>query len=120
MKKIRILIASLLLAGVPFACDDFGDMNENPNLPTGEVDYNFQEAALGSIFRGSVPAIEGDDEQRVKSLMVDFYAQILDGGNFATRYYQMNDDWNTRMYRRVQISIGNMNLVLRGLEESDP
>lgn len=120
MKKIKILITGLLLAGVPFACDDFGDMNENPNLPTSEVNYNFQEAALGSIFRSSVPAIEGDDEQRVKSLMVDFYAQILDGGNFATRYYQMNDDWNARMYRRVQTGVGTMNLVLRGLAESNP
>jgi hypothetical protein len=120
MKKIKILVTGLLLAGVPLACDDFGDINKNPNSPNSSVNYNFQEAALGSIFRGSVPAIEGDDEQRVKSLMVDFYAQILDGGNFATRYYQMNDDWSARMFRRVQNGISNMNLVLRGLEESDP
>lgn len=120
MKKIRIFITGLALACLPFACDDFGDLNQNPNSPSGKVNYNFQEAALGSIFRGSVPAIEGDDEQRVKSLMVDYYAQILDGGNFATRYYQMNDDWSNRMFRRVQNGIANMNLVLRGLGESDP
>ncbi|HYF69445.1 MAG TPA: SusD/RagB family nutrient-binding outer membrane lipoprotein [Ohtaekwangia sp.] len=120
MKKIKILIIGLLLTGVPFACDDFGDMNTNPNLPNNKADYNFQEAALGSIFRSSVPAIEGDDEQRVKSLMVDFYSQMLDGGNFATRYYQMDQDWSSRMFRRVQTGIANMNLVLRGLEESDP
>jgi hypothetical protein len=119
MKNIRILITCFILA-VPFACDDFGDLNKNPNSPDGSVNYNFQEAALGSIFRASVPAIEGDDEQRVKSLMVDFYAQTLDGGNFATRYYQMNDDWSARMFRRIQGGVSNMNLVLRGLAESDP
>lgn len=120
MKKIRLLITCFILAGVPFACDDFGDMNVNPNSPDGSVNYNFQEAALGSIFRTSVPAIDGDDEQRVKSLMVDFYSQMLDGGGFDTRYYQMNDDWNNRMFRRTQTGIANMNLVLRGLAESDP
>jgi len=120
MKKIRLIIAGLLLTGIPFGCDDFAELNTNPNSPDGSVNYNFQEAALGSIFRSSVPAIEGDDEQRVKSLMVDFYAQMLDGGGFPTRYYQMNDDWSARMFRRVQNGVSNMNLVLRGLAESDP
>lgn len=120
MKNIRLLIACLLLTGIPFACDDFGDLNKDPNRPDNSVNYNFMEAALGSIFRSSVPAIDGDDEQRVKSLMVDFYSQMLDGGNFSTRYYQMNDDWNARMFRRVQGGISNMNIVLRGLAESDP
>lgn len=119
MKNIRILITGLLLTSLPFACDDFGDMNKSPNSPDNSANYNFHEAALGSIFRTSVPAIEGDDEQRVKSLMVDFYSQMVDGGNFATRYYQMNDDWNARMFRRVQNGISNMNLVLRGLAEGD-
>lgn len=122
MKNIKILIIGLLLSGVPFACDDFGDMNENPNSPNNKANYNFHEAALGSIFRSSVPAIEGDDEQRVKSLMVDYYSHMLDAsGTFDTRYYQMDDEWNRRMFRRVQNGISNMNLVLRGLAESgDP
>ncbi|MFZ2904683.1 MAG: SusD/RagB family nutrient-binding outer membrane lipoprotein [Cyclobacteriaceae bacterium] len=120
MKNIRLLIMGFILAGAPVACDDFGDMNKNPNRPDNSVNYNFLEAQLGSIFRTSVPAIEGDDEQRVKSLMVDFYGQQLDGGGFSTRYYQMIDDWSNRMYRRVQIGISNMNIVLRGLEESNP
>lgn len=119
MKQIKILIAGLCLACVPMACDDFGSINENPNAP--DYSLNLTEEILGSIFRSSVPAIEGDDEQRVKSLMVDFYAQILDGGGFATRYYQMNDDWSFRMFRRVEFGIYNMNTVLRSLEEnSDP
>ena len=116
MKTTKILIALFLFTGVFVSCDDLYD-NKNPNQPSSDVNYNFSESALGSIFRTSVPAMEGDDEQRVKSLMVDFYAQILDGGSFDTRYYLMNDDWNSRMFRRVQNSIANLNLVLRSLEE---
>src|SRR5690606_28792783 len=42
-------------------------------------------------------------------------------GPFNTRYYKMDDEWNRRMFRRVQNGISNMNLVLRGLAESgDP
>jgi len=114
MKKIKILITGLFLASAPLACDDFGSMNVNPNSPDYSLDLT--EELLGSIFRGSVPAIEGDDEQRVKSLMVDFYSQMLDGGGFPTRYYQMNDDWSFRMFRRVELGIYNMNTVLSSLE----
>lgn len=119
MKKIKIFITGLCLACAPMACDDFGNMNENPNAP--DYSLNLTEEILGSIYRSSVPAIDGDDEQRVKSLMVDFYAQILDGGGFSTRYYEMNDDWSFRMFRRVEFGIYNMNTVLSSLEQnSDP
>ena len=115
--RFKILfIASLLLTGAFSACDDLVS-NVNPNQPDSSVNYNFSESSLGSVFRTTIPAIEGDDEQRVKSLMVDFYAQMLDGGSFSTRYYIMNDDWNSRMFRRVQNSIANINLVLRAQEE---
>lgn len=116
MKASKIVMSLMLFTGMFASCNDLYD-NVNPNSPSNEVNYNFSESALGSIFRTSVPAMEGDDEQRVKSLMVDFYAQILDGGNFDTRYYMMNDDWNARMFRRVQNGVANLNLVLRSLEE---
>jgi len=119
MKKIVRIITCFILAGVPFACGNFGDLNKNPNSPDASADYNFQEAALGSVFRTSIPAIEGDDEQRVKSLMVDFYAQTMDGGGFDTRYYKMIDDWDNRMFRRVQNGVSNLNIVLRALGESN-
>jgi hypothetical protein len=111
----------MLLVVIVNACGDLTDLNINPSEPDPNdyPDYNFSEPALGSVFRTSVPAIDGDDEQRVKSLMVDFYAQMLDGGNFDTRYYLMNDDWNSRMFRRVQNSIANINIVLRDLESSE-
>jgi hypothetical protein len=117
MKNIKSIITCLLLMSISVACDDLTDLNKNPNAPDNTYDYNFSEAALGSVFRGSIPAIDGDDEQRVKSLMVDFYSQMLDGGNFDTRYYMMNDDWNARMFRRVQNNIANLNIVLRAFDE---
>lgn len=117
MKNIKLPVISFLLLCVFAACGDLTDINTNPNSPDNTANYNFQEAALGSVFRTSIPAIDGDDEQRVKSLMVDFYAQVMDGGNFDTRYYIMNDDWNTRMFRRIQNNIANLNIVLRGMKE---
>lgn len=116
MKNSKIVMSLVLFTGMFVSCNDLYD-NVNPNQPSNEVNYNFSESSLGSVFRTSVPAMEGDDEQRVKSLMVDFYAQILDGGNFDTRYYVMNDDWNARMFRRIQNSVANLNLVLRSLDE---
>jgi hypothetical protein len=116
MKNIKLFImgsfALLALAG----CGDFGDMNENPNLPDKDK-YNYNDAALSAVFRKGVPAIEGDDEQRVKSLMVDFYSQVLDGGGFTTKNYVMNDDWNSRMFNRVQTPVSDLNIVIRSLME---
>ncbi|KAA6328349.1 hypothetical protein EZS27_022746 [termite gut metagenome] len=104
----------LLLAGC-----DLTALNENPNEPTADVDYNLNDARLASIFRTSVPAMEGDDEQRVKSLMVDFYAQMLDGGDWNTKRYMMDEDWNQRMYRRVQSAISSLNIVIRNLSDRE-
>ncbi|KAA6340324.1 hypothetical protein EZS27_011800 [termite gut metagenome] len=104
----------LLLAGC-----DLTAINENPNEPTADVDYNLNDARLGSIFRTSLPTVEGDDEQRIKSLMLDFYAQMLDGGDWDTKRYLMNEDWNQRMYRRVQSAISSLNIVIRNLSDQE-
>ncbi|MDR3118969.1 MAG: SusD/RagB family nutrient-binding outer membrane lipoprotein [Mediterranea sp.] len=94
---------------------DLTDINENPNQPTAGANYNFDEARLAGAFRGTVPIMEGDDEQRIKSLTIDFYAQMLDGGDFDTRNYLSNEDWNQRMYRRVQSAVSGLNIVIRNL-----
>ncbi|MDR2533353.1 MAG: SusD/RagB family nutrient-binding outer membrane lipoprotein [Tannerellaceae bacterium] len=115
MKNILKLAAvCAILIITPAACD-LTPINVNPNQPSAEVDYNLNDARLASTFRASLPAVEGDDEQRVKSLMVDFYAQMLDGGDFTTRNYLMNEDWNQRMYRRVQNAVASLNIVIRNL-----
>jgi hypothetical protein len=119
MKKIKSFIVVSLFLFAFAGCGNFDELNHNPNLPDPKEhpDYNFDESALGSVFRRSVPAVEGDDEQRIKSLMVDFYAQMLDGGQFDTKYYLMNDDWNSRFFRRIQIPVADLNIIIRGCLE---
>lgn len=119
MKITKIFLGCLLLASVFVGCD-ITNLNDNPNEPTGDVDYNMNNSRLASVFRTSMPAIEGDDEQRVKSLMVDFYAQMLEGGNFTTKNYQMNEDWQQRLYRRIQSPVAQLNIVIRNLSEESP
>jgi hypothetical protein len=112
--KIKIWPVCSLIALAVAGCD-LTDVNVNPNRPTADADYNFDEARLAAAFRGSVPVMEGDDEQRVKSLIIDFYAQILDGGNYGTKNYMSEEDWNQRMYRRVQSAVSSLNIVIRNL-----
>jgi hypothetical protein len=116
MKNIKSFIVELLAVLALAGCSNFGDMNEDPNIPDDKR-YNYNDAALSAVFRKGLPAIEGDDEQRVKSLMVDFYSQVLDGGGFTTKNYLMNDDWNSRMFNRVQTPVADLNIVIRSLME---
>jgi hypothetical protein len=114
--KISSICSAFLLAIT--GCD-LTDINVNPNQPTSEVNYNFDEARLAGAFRGTLPVMEGDDEQRVKSLIIDFYAQMLDGGGYDTKNYLSNEDWNQRMYRRVQSAVSGLNIVIRNLADKE-
>ncbi|MDR3129567.1 MAG: SusD/RagB family nutrient-binding outer membrane lipoprotein [Tannerellaceae bacterium] len=114
--KAFIKIFPLYLAWfLVFSACDVTVLNDNPYKPGPGVDYNFDDASLAGVFRGTIPVMDGDDEQRVKSLLIDFYAQMLDGGSFDTKNYLSNEDWNQRMYRRVQRAVSGINLVIRNL-----
>jgi hypothetical protein len=115
MKNSIKLFAACLLFSLGMTGCDLTAINVNPNEPTAEVDYNLDAVRLATAFRTSLPAIDGDDEQRIKSLMIDFYAQMLDAGTWPTKNYLMNEDWNQRMYRRVQSAISSLNIVIRNL-----
>lgn len=117
MKTIKIFAACSLFL-FSFAACDLTELNENPNEPTADVDYNLNDARLASTLRPGIP-MEGDDEQRIKSLMLDFFAQMLDGGNWTTKHYLMNEDWNQRMYRRIQSNISSLNIVIRNLSDRE-
>ena len=77
--SIKILAAcSFMMLGVT-SCDLTG-INENPDKPTDDVNYNMNEPRLASTLRGGM-IIDGDVEQRLKPLQIDFYSQMLiDGG----------------------------------------
>lgn len=113
MKNIKIFAACSLFVFGLAGCD-LTKLNENPNEPTYDVDFNMNDPRLASTLRAGIP-MEGDDEQRVKSLMIDHFAQIADGGSQTTKNYVMNEDWNRRMYRRVQSNVSSLNIVIRNL-----
>jgi hypothetical protein len=115
MKSIIKIGSVCLLFSLAITGCDLTDINVNPNQPTADVNYNFDEARLAGAFRGTVPVMEGDDEQRVKSLIIDCYAQILDGGSYDMKNYLSQEDWNQRMYRRVQSAVSGLNIVIRNL-----
>jgi hypothetical protein len=115
MKTIIKLLGGCLCSLLLLAGCDLTALNENPNLPGPNVDYNFDDASLAGVFRGTLPVMDGDDEQRIKSLIIDFYAHMLDGGGYNTKNYLSEEDWNQRMYRRVQTGVSGINLVIRNL-----
>jgi hypothetical protein len=116
MKTIKKYIACSLFLLALSGCD-LTALNENPNEPTDDVDYNMMDPRLGSTLRDGL-SIEGDDEQRVKSLMIDFFAQIGDGGGQTTKNYIMIEDWSRRMYKRVQSNVASLNIVIRNLSNN--
>ncbi|NDV57528.1 SusD/RagB family nutrient-binding outer membrane lipoprotein [Bacteroides sp. 519] len=114
MKNIKLYVACFSFVFAMAGCDDITNLNNNPNEPDDTVNYNLNDPRLASTLRAGIP-MEGDDEQRIKSLMLDYFAQIADGGNFSTKNYVMNEDWNRRMYRRVQSNVSSLNIVIRNL-----
>ena len=65
--SIKILAAcSFMMLGVT-SCDLTG-INENPDKPTDDVNYNMNEPRLASTLRGGM-IIDGDVEQRLISTL---------------------------------------------------
>lgn len=118
MKTIKIIAAcSVLMLGVS-GCDLTG-LNDNPNKPTDDVDYNMNEPRLASTLRGGV-IIDGDIEQRLKPLQIDFYSQMaIDGGSWSSKNYVQNDEWNNLAWQAYLKQITALNIVIRSSTEKD-
>ena len=71
MKSIKILTACSLMMLSATSCDLTG-INENPDKPTDDVNYNMNEPRLASTLRGGL-IIEGNVEQRLKPLQIDLF-----------------------------------------------
>lgn len=118
MKIIKILAASFLVCVGITGCDLTG-LNENPNKPTDDVDYNMNEPRLASTLRGGV-IMDGDIEERSKQLQIDLYSQMtIDGGKWGTKNYIMNDEWNSRIWDEYLKQIASLNIVIRSSIEKD-
>lgn len=105
MKKIKLFTAcaSLLMLGLT-SCD-VENLNNNPNEPTGEEGGAvLSEATMTGTLRGGL-IIEGDTEERLRSLQLDFYAQtVVDAGAWPTKNYDTYDEWNMRIFESYQIT----------------
>lgn len=113
MKNIKIWAACSFLALMGLSSCDLTELNVNPNEPTSDVNFNMLNARLVSTMRGAY-IIEGDNEQRYKSLQIDFYSQIMDAaGGFATRNNGTMDDWNSRVWTSRQQNLAALNVVIR-------
>lgn len=119
MKNIKLLVAcSLMLMGTG-SCDLTG-LNENPDKPTDDVNYNMNEPRLAATLRGGI-IIDGDVEQRLKALQIDLYSQMLiDGGGWGTKNYVQNDQWNQLSWERYLTQIASINIVIRSLTANNP
>jgi hypothetical protein len=116
MKAFNIIASCFLLAVGTGSCDLTG-INNNPNKPTTDENYNFDDARLTTILRAA-PTIEGADfEQRIKSLMIDIFSQmVIDGGGWDTRSYVLEDAWQSGYWDLNQKWIASINIALRNLE----
>lgn len=120
MKKIKLYTAcaSLMLLGL--ASCDVENLNNNPNKPTldqgGAV---VSEAVLGGTIRAGI-IIEGDVEERSRSLQTDFYSQVvIDCGKWETKNYDTNDGWNNSTWTAYQKNVFSLTSGIKGLE-GDP
>ncbi len=117
--SLKIFAAcSVMMLGLN-SCDLTG-LNDNPNQPTDDVDYNMNEPRLASTLRGGM-IIDGNIEQRLKSLQIDFYSQmVVDGsGKWGTRNYVQNDGWNLITWQEYLKQIASLNIVIRSLQAKD-
>lgn len=118
MKSIKILTACSLMMLSATSCDLTG-INENPDKPTDDVNYNMNEPRLASTLRGGL-IIEGNVEQRLKPLQIDFYSQMtVDGGGWGTKNYIQDDEWNNLVWKEYLKQIASINIVIRSLTEKD-
>lgn len=114
MKTIKILAACSVLVLATSGCDLTG-LNENPNKPTDDVNYNMNEPRLASTIRGG-KIIDGDIEQRLKPLQLDFYSQMaVDGGAWNLKNYMQNDGWNNLVWAKYLEQIASINIAIRSL-----
>lgn len=117
--KTKILLLLLITIGMG-ACSNFDDMNTNNNKPSPDdprfADYDFNKAALSSILRGGATYDGAEYWQRVKSLHIDLYSQMLDesgSGWVNTRNYLRNDGWTVGYWGRVQQWVIRLNLIIK-------
>lgn len=111
--KTKIFIILIFAFGI-FACTDLDEMNKNPNLPTSDI-YDFSTSQLSTLLRKGSTYDGAHIFQRVKSLHIDIYAQMLDevpSGWTNTRNYFSNDGWTIDYWNAVPSWITSLNIII--------
>lgn len=116
MKKIKLLTACALFSAFALTGCDIAALNDNPNEPTGEQGGDvLSEATMTGTIRGGM-IIDGDIEERLRSLQLDYYAQtVVDAGGYTTKNYDTNDDWNQRTYEKYQTVLFTLTTAVKNL-----
>jgi hypothetical protein len=121
MKTIRYIFSFAFFTLLLVGCSNFTNMNINPNQPDDSYAYDFNIPKLVTQFR-AVSFMDGDKEQRIKSLGVDYWSQVIeDAGGWSTKNYVPNDSWNSGWYWTPQMSwISTLNTVISlGINKPD-
>lgn len=117
--KTKIFFLILIVFGL-FSCSDLDEINKNPNRPTGDM-YDFSRSQISTLLRAGSTYNGADMWQRVKSLHIDLYSQMLDEVPSSwtnTRNYFTNDGWTISYWNSVPGWVSSLNTLIRmGLDD---
>ncbi len=111
--KTKIYILFLITFGL-FSCSDLDEMNRDPNRPTADM-YDFSTSQISTLLRAGSTYNGADMWQRVKSLHIDFYSQMLDEVPSSwtnTRNYETNDGWTISYWNSVPAWVTSLNIII--------
>lgn len=96
------------------SCTDLDEINKDPNRATADM-YDFSTSQLSTLLRAGSTYNGAHMFQRVKSLHIDLYAQMLDevpSGWTNTRNYFSNDGWTIDYWNAVPSWITSLNIII--------
>jgi hypothetical protein len=108
--KTKTYFLLLIVFGL-FSCSNLDEMNKNPNRPTADM-YDFSRSQISTLLRAGSTYNGADMWQRVKSLHIDLYSQMLDevpSGWTNTRNYFVNDGWTISYWNSVPSWVSSLN-----------
>ncbi|RPH32163.1 MAG: SusD/RagB family nutrient-binding outer membrane lipoprotein [Bacteroidales bacterium] len=121
--KTKIYLTILMAFGL-FSCSDLEEMNINPDKPSPELNkYDYSRSKVSTLLRAGSTYNGAHIFQRLKSLHIDLYSQMLDevpSGWTNTRNYFSNDGWTIDYWNIIPSWISSLNIVInQGKDDPD-
>ncbi|MCU4177696.1 SusD/RagB family nutrient-binding outer membrane lipoprotein [Carboxylicivirga sp. N1Y90] len=114
MKSMKYILLALSILSI-VSCDDFEDINKDPNNPPAnmvppglKVGAILQEATLHAHLH-----------QRVHNLYVDMFSQYYTGTGFGTYEYQSVDGWSQDFWNDHYRWFGNLTSLMLEYQDND-